>query len=504
MKGWIIIAVCLTYCTWMHCQTYNHATSGIALEYVGACEVATCGGNYYDNGDAAGNYSNNINDIYRVFCPNTAGQCLTATFSSFSIEGGAGCPYDYFVVSNGSTQNSPALWAGCGTGSIGPFTGTNNGCLGFRFYSDGSVTSSGWAATFSCAPCPGGPNGTANNDCINATPICANKAFPGNSTGPGIAAEACGGGGCPAGGENYSNWYRITVQTGGTFTFTILPQVASDDYDYAVYGPNTSCGSLGASIRCSDSELSGNTGLSSAAGDLTENVQGDKYTAQMNVNTGDTYYIMIDEWTPTGAGYNLNFGGTAVLGCTITPVVYSEISARYLFDTGSVRLDWTTLSELDNDYFVIERSFDGNEFEAIDWVEGAGTSHETHHYTSVDYRPLPGEVNYYRIRQIDFNGQESLSDIQAVLINDPGAGVRFYPNPAGGDQSVMEFVCPDEGRLITLGIYNSTGQSMHRQQLGSSKGVNRLSIDLTSFPVGIYFVNLTMEGEMIQGSFIRE
>ncbi|MBI3237248.1 MAG: hypothetical protein HYZ43_00120, partial [Flavobacteriia bacterium] len=57
-------------------QTYTHPTTGINSTYAGACMVNTCSGTYYDNGGAGGNYSANINAIYRTFCPSTAGMCV--------------------------------------------------------------------------------------------------------------------------------------------------------------------------------------------------------------------------------------------------------------------------------------------------------------------------------------------------------------------------------------------------------------------------------------------
>src|SRR5436190_4815026 len=66
-------------------QTYLMATTGVQNTYTGACLVSTCSGTIYDNGGAAGNYSPNVNAIFRTFCPNTAGMCMRATFTSFSM-----------------------------------------------------------------------------------------------------------------------------------------------------------------------------------------------------------------------------------------------------------------------------------------------------------------------------------------------------------------------------------------------------------------------------------
>lgn len=492
------------FATELSAQIYTHPTVGIALEYVGACQTSTCSGNYYDNGGVAGNYSNSINNVYRVFCPNAPGQCLTATFSLFDIEAHPTCIYDLFTVTNGSTQNSPILFQGCGAGAIGPFTGTANGCLGFRFRSDFTVTSPGWAATFSCVPCSGAPTGLTNNDCANATLLCANTAVPGNSTGPGISAEACGGAaGCPAGGENYSNWYAVTFTTSGTFNFTIVPQVATDDYDYAVYGPNVGCGALGPSIRCSDSYLGGNTGLQTGAGDTSENVNGNKFTETMNVLAGQTYYIMVDEWTPTGAGYSLNFSGTATMGCILTPVEFSSFNAVYRRSDGSVGLSWSTASEINNDYFAVEKSVDGDIFEQIDIIKGAGNSSQTNSYSSRDEHPYPGEINYYRIKQVDINGKISYSDMEAVAIDDPESHFSVYPNPVK-NEGLITYTTAHDGESCQLKIYDSMAKLLVNYRFAGVKGINQIPLDLTNFPNGVYFLTLQNESGVLRTTMVRE
>lgn len=502
MKNWIYISF-FFFPSVVQSQVYTHPTTGIAGEYVGACETATCSGTYYDNGGAGANYSNNINSIYRIFCPNAVGQCLTATFSSFSIEGGGGCPWELFTVTNGSTQNSPVLWSGCGTGAIGPFTGTANGCLGFRFRSDFTVTMPGWAATFSCAPCAGGPNGSDNNDCVRATQLCAGVAVPGNSTGPGIVSEACGGASCPAGGENYSNWFLVSFATSGTFTFTITPSVGTDDYDYAVYGPNAICSALGASLRCSDSGLTGVTGLSAAAGDNSESVSGDKFTAQMNVTAGQFYYIMIDEWTPTGAGYALSFGGTATISCVPLPVELLNFNATYDESIKSVKLDWETATETNMDHYIVEYSTDLEIFEQIALVKVHENSSQNKQYSVIHSSPDPTETNYYRLKQVDLDGHTRISDIQAVIINDPELQLIAYPNPAEGFTNI-EFYSMAENAEYTMEVFDYSAKRLLNYRFNAIKGKNIIPIDLEGFTKGVYFLVMSGNGEVVRTSFVRE
>ena len=484
-------------------QTYTHPTTGIANEYVGACLVSTCSGTYMDNG-GTGNYSNSINSIYRVFCPNTAGNCVSVTFNSFAMEGQVdppgpnplNCYYDYLTIGNGPTQNStlfttaPATSTGriCGTPAT-PFSYTSthaSGCLTFRFTSDGSVNMAGWSATLSCVPCSGGPTGTTNSDCAYATPICANSGNSGNASGPGIVAEGCSGASCPAGGENHTNWYSFTILAGGTLSFNIVPSVSTDDYDFTLYGPGTTCGALGSPIRCSDAGTTGTTGMASGNSDNTEDVLGNGFVAPLNVTAGQTYYLVVDEWTPTGSGYSLNFTGTATFDCAVLPVELISFGATYAHADRIVDLSWSTATETNSDYFTIEKTTDGANFREIVRVKAAGNSITPLQYVSFDSEPTPG-ISYYRLSQVDRNGQTSFSKIVAVNINaDVADPLLVHPNPSASKINIT-YTAPGPQRSSIL-IYDYTGRIVYAQEVKSDHGSNTHVVDVSLFSKGIYLV----------------
>lgn len=413
-------------------QTYLHPTVGQQNTYTGACMVTTCSGTYYDNGGAGGNYAANVNNIFRTFCPSQAGMCVRATFTQFAMNDtyflcfGPNSCCDYLSILNGPVQNSPALWSNC-TASPGTITASNpSGCLTFRFVSDGSVQLAGWTATLSCVPCAGGPSGTSNSDCAFATPICSDAAISDASTGPGINAEGCAG--CVTS-ENYTNWYRIQIQTSGTLAFTIDPNNNADDFDPVVFGPNVGCGSLGNPIRCSYAVNAGNgnTGLGNGAADASEDVYGDQWVAPINAVAGQIYYIMVNGWSATSGanGFFLDWTGTASLNCTL-PVELLHVGADCA--GGQAMIEWATASEWDNSHFAVERSDDGHAWNEIGRVAGAGNTTSLTEYLYLD--PSPARTGaYYRLRQVDVTGQEQLSD--AVRLEPCGSplGLHVAPNP---------------------------------------------------------------------------
>lgn len=490
------------------CATYLHPTSGIANELVGSCETALCSGTYYDDGGSGGNYSNSMyNGFYRVFCPNTAGQCLTATFTSFNISTdieiiGFSVYQDHLQVNNGSTQNSPNLFDGNGNAIPGPFTGTNNGCLSFRFFSNGSTRSSGWAVNFTCASCAGAPTGLTNADCKNATQLCSSASITGLTTGPGVTAEACGGGGCPAGGENHTSWYVVSINSPGTFMFDIVPVTGTDDFDYAVYGPAPNCNSLGAALRCSDSYLGGTTGLRASAADLTEDVNGNKFTAPINAVAGDVFYIMVDSWTPPTTGYSLNFTGTAGISCVPLPIELLSFDAIYDDRSAVVNLDWKTATESNNHYFEVQRSLNGIDFEKIDIVLGGGNTTDIRSYHSIDKHAVPEEMNYYRLKQVDYDGQFKYSKIVAVAFGSDKTQLNVLPNPNNGKADV-NFVSNFDN-TYTLTVFDITGKVVYENEIKAHVGKNVIPMDLINIPTGLHFVRVQGNGELYKTTFVKE
>lgn len=168
-------------------------------------------------------------------------------------------------------------------------------------------------------------------DCSSALQVCGNSNITYSPTGIGAVNENLGG--CLTTGEHNSIWYRITIATGGTLTFDLVPTDPNADYDWAIYGPNVSCGSLGSPIRCNAATVLGigaNTGLNmtstlltAAGGSLTP------YCKYMDVLAGQTYYLYIDNWVGAGsntmAPFSLTWGGTATLASPFTdPTIQTQ------------------------------------------------------------------------------------------------------------------------------------------------------------------------------------
>ncbi|MBK8655672.1 MAG: T9SS type A sorting domain-containing protein [Haliscomenobacter sp.] len=114
----------------------------------------------------------------------------------------------------------------------------------------------------------------------------------------------------------------------------------------------------------------------------------------------------------------------------------------------SVSLTWRTASELNNDYLIVERSANGTDFAALVRIKGLGTTDGPQDYQFSDHTPLAG-INYYRLRQVDFDGTTEIHPTVSVLFNgETQLGLSAFPNPAssvlqvrwGGD-AALETEC---------------------------------------------------------------
>lgn len=125
-----------------------------------------------------------------------------------------------------------------------------------------------------------------------------------------------------------------------------------------------------------------------------------------------------------------------------------------------VSLDWETETELNNAYFAVEHSVDGEKFQEINRVDGAGTTSVRTIYSSRDYAAVEGN-NYYRLRQVDLDGKPSYSPIRQVMF-DKSAGVVLYPNPSTGGTFTVRFGVADSGKDITYQCIDTYGQVVTR------------------------------------------
>ncbi len=168
-----------------------------------------------------------------------------------------------------------------------------------------------------------------------------------------------------------------------------------------------------------------------------------------------------------------------------------------------VDLNWTTAQELNNDRFEIERSTDGLLYERI----GTVFSKQNNSQTAVDYfyQDLFARkgINFYRLKQIDIDGNFSYSNIIAVNIDPTLLTVlKLSPNPA--DNYINVSCNSAVAEMITCKIYSSGGREVMNASQYFREGVSIVRLNISNLPAGTYFLVLSRPNERIaEGSFIK-
>jgi hypothetical protein len=144
-------------------------------------------------------------------------------------------------------------------------------------------------------------------------------------------------------------------------------------------------------------------------------------------------------------------------------------------------LKWITLSELNNDYFVVEHSVDAINFVEIGRVDGNGTSNTRHDYTYKHTTP-PSGVNYYRLKQIDYDGKFKYSNIEFINFEMDNQ-LKVFPNPT----NALIFVSSIPEGSANINIYDMSGKLMYNKSFDYVYDED-FTIDISKFSKGEYIL----------------
>lgn len=156
------------------------------------------------------------------------------------------------------------------------------------------------------------------------------------------------------------------------------------------------------------------------------------------------------------------------LGGSLLPVELLSFEAT--LSMNDVLLDWATASEVSNDFFVVEKSENGADFEGIGLVKGKGTSYVTHNYQFIDRNIAAGKW-FYRLRQVDMNGNDHFSQTKVVTIGQIRQ-TSVFPNPAvdmitiAGESAIKRAFITDYAGREYLSVYYGNFSSTERLNVG--------------------------------------
>jgi hypothetical protein len=147
-------------------------------------------------------------------------------------------------------------------------------------------------------------------------------------------------------------------------------------------------------------------------------------------------------------------------------------------------LAWQTESEINNSHFTIERSINAKNFEAIKTVEGAGNSNSILNYSSFDYYPLNG-ISYYRLKQTDFDGQSTYSQIESILFDRLENNTLIaYPNPTKN----FLIIEVSQKEIDGLQVFNSLNQNITSDLELTKENSSKYKLNLVNLASGIYLI----------------
>jgi hypothetical protein len=174
--------------------------------------------------------------------------------------------------------------------------------------------------------------------------------------------------------------------------------------------------------------------------------------------------------------YSTTFSGAACVNCmSVLPVELTSFHVS--LENKAVVCDWWTETELNNDFFTVERSLDGIHFEAIAYLKGAGTSLDPLHYKIYDYDPYLDVVSYYRLSQTDLNGITRLHEIRSIKPAKTNK-LTVYPNPSNGSIQITG----DYEALLASKLFDTSGREIALNHASAESN----EITVSSLPIGVY------------------
>ena len=211
----------------------------------------------------------------------------------------------------------------------------------------------------------------------------------------------------------------------------------------------------------------------------------------------------MDDVTDDNISSPTNFDQGSFGGITLNPLPVTLLNFSAHLKNSKTILSWTTASEINNNYFTLERSIDGEHFDLLKQIKGSGTSEIKNYYNADDETPLPG-VSYYRLSQTDFNGASQIFPMVSIN-NSDAISKNLLITTASFDKGIgnIYYVVPDDGPII-LRVTDINGKLIHKEQVGGQKGFNKHIFPASlSLKPGLYFILLNFKGQSVSAKMMK-
>ena len=195
-----------------------------------------------------------------------------------------------------------------------------------------------------------------------------------------------------------------------------------------------------------------------------------------------------------------NYYTIGTINTTASPLPIELVDFKCnLIDHKNIELKWITASESNSQYFSVERSANGIDYETVGYVNAAGNSLNTIYYSYTDKNAL-NDISYYRLKSVDFDGSYKYSDICSVVNQTGELSISVYPNPTNNSVTV-DFKNADNVRSTDFSIMDVTGK---RMTVSAIQLNNKYILDLSSLQSGLYFIELNISNKKVLQKIILQ
>ena len=188
---------------------------------------------------------------------------------------------------------------------------------------------------------------------------------------------------------------------------------------------------------------------------------------------------------------------TKIIPCVVLDVTLLDFTARKQSNE-TVLLQWNTLSEINNDFFIIEHSTDGKNFSGVGKQFSNGNTGTGYNYSFTHINPRSG-INYYRLRSVDKNGRAEYSSVRKVVFGKDNLIMTLFPNPAKRTTTLMLDI--KDGQLLYVKLIDGSGRTVKQQSLAVKNQLAELNID--DVQSGMYIVlAITENGDQFKNKLV--
>jgi hypothetical protein len=193
------------------------------------------------------------------------------------------------------------------------------------------------------------------------------------------------------------------------------------------------------------------------------------------------------------AGSSPTTNNTGIFMFTALGVTFIDFKAE-LMDRNA-RLTWSTASEINSDYFNIERSIDGLNFDVVGTVSAAGTSQTLLEYEFIDFNAFnTNDHFYYRIKEVDFDGKPMYTDLRFLQRNQLQTNdIVVFPNPFS---DILNVYLPKDFDLqnTVILLMDELGRLINSYPVNSQI----TSFTVSDLPKGLYIINVSVDGKIVE------